>query len=382
MSRALFWALVCLLAASLAVGCSSDEALQKGTGDNEETTVEAQAPTTNQPNIIFVLTDDLDYNSAQQMPNLRSELVDKGTSFENAFISEPLCCPSRATILTGLYAHNHGVLTNNPPDGGFEKFVSEGHEQDNVATRLQQGGYETALFGKYLNHYPANDATHVPPGWDEWHAWADTLSKKGGKASDQSSSGESAAEYYGYSLNENGEIVSYGNSSEDYMTDVLSGKATDFIQRATSDSKPFFVYLAPTAPHGPPVPAERHKDAFASATAPQPPSFDEQDVSDKPPWIRDMSRFSNQDVYMINDLYRKRLGTMQAVDEMVDSLLRELEADGQLENTFVFFSPETAFLLAHHRKKNDKRCPYEKIIRTPLFVRGPGVPPGAKVEKM
>src|SRR4051812_11656344 len=254
MSRALFWALVCLLAASLAVGCSSDEALQKGTGDNEETTVEAQAPTTNQPNIIFVLTDDLDYNSAQQMPNLRSQLVDKGTSFENAFISDSLCCPSRATILTGLYAHNHGVLTNNPPNGGFDKFVSEGHEQDNIATRLQQGGYETALFGKYLNHYPANDdPTRVPPGWDEWDAWPDTFGndrgkqrekvngkggdRKNGKNNDEKSSGEATAAYYGYSLNENGEIVSYGNSSEDYMTDVLSGKATDFIRRATSDSK-------------------------------------------------------------------------------------------------------------------------------------------------
>jgi arylsulfatase A-like enzyme len=378
MRRALLWALVCL-AASLVVGCSSDEAVQKGTGAHEETAAEAEAPT-NQPNIIFVLTDDLDYNSAQLMPNVRSQLVDKGTSFENDFVSNSLCCPSRATILTGLYAHNHGVKTNTSPDGGFEKFVAEGDEQDNIATRLQQGGYETALFGKYLNIYPgSDDPTHIPPGWDEWHAWADTLSKK---SSNERGSGESAAEYYGYSLNENGKLVSYGDSSEDYMTDVLSGKATDFIQRATSDSKPFFVYLAPTAPHAPPVPAERHKDTFTSATAPQPPSFDEQDVSDKPPWIRDMSRFSNQDVYMINDLYRKRLGTMQAVDEMVDSLLRELEADGQLENTFVVFSSDNGFLQGQHRIQTDKRYPYEEAIRTPLFVRGPGVPPGAKVEKM
>src|SRR4051812_40808748 len=136
MSRALFWALVCLLATSLAVGCSSDEALQKGTGDNEETTVEAQAPTTNQPNIIFVLTDDLDYAAAQQMPNVRSQLVEKGTSFDNDFVSNSLCCPSRTTIFSGLYAHNHDVETNNPPKGGYEKFVSEGLEKKTIAYRL------------------------------------------------------------------------------------------------------------------------------------------------------------------------------------------------------------------------------------------------------
>src|SRR4051794_13615307 len=159
MRRALLGVLVCL-ATSLAVSCSGDEAVQERTGAQEgtevqERTVAEAGASTDRPNIIFVLADDLDYAAAQQMPNLRSQLVDKGTSFENAFISDSLCCPSRATILTGLYAHNHGVLTNNPQNGGFNNFVSEGHEQDNTPTRLQQGGYETALFGKYLNHYPA-----------------------------------------------------------------------------------------------------------------------------------------------------------------------------------------------------------------------------------
>lgn len=368
----------------LALGCSEDESAQKENTQKEGTGAEANTSTT-QPNIVFILTDDLDYDSAQQLPNVRSQLIEKGASFDNAFISDSLCCPSRASILTGLYAHNHGVETNNPPKGGFEKFVSEGHEEDTIATRLQQSGYETALFGKYLNHYPGEESqTHVPPGWDEWHAWTDTLGdpKNGKKKNREKEGGESGARYYGYKLNENGEIVSYGNSSEDYSTDVLSRGATDFVKNTTSNSKPFFLYLAPTAPHGPPVPAERYKDAFDDEEAPRPPSFDEEDVSDKPSWISEKSRFSDKEVSHIDTLYRNRLDTTMSVNDMVDSLVRELEADGQLDNTYIFFASDNGYLQGQHRIQHDKRYPYEESISTPLFVRGPGVPAGSKVENL
>ena len=142
------------MAVFLASGCSSSDSPQ----------AEASA---DQPNIVFILADDLDYASTQKMPALRSLLIERGTSFDKAFVSLPQCCPSRATILTGLYAHNHEVTGNNPPEGGWEKFVSEGHEENTIATRLQEDGYRTALFGKYLNGYPADgveDPTHVPPG--------------------------------------------------------------------------------------------------------------------------------------------------------------------------------------------------------------------------
>ena len=133
--------------------------------------------TTEQSNIVFVLTDDLDYASAFKMPEIRSRLIEEGTSFEQAFMSHPICCPSRATILTGLYDHNHEVLANRPPSGGFEKFVSEGHEENTIGVGLQEAGYQTAFFGKYLNGYQRErrgaDPTHVPPGWDEWYAKLD-----------------------------------------------------------------------------------------------------------------------------------------------------------------------------------------------------------------
>ena len=306
--------------------------------------------------------DDLNFATVQQMPELRSSVIEEGASFQNTFISYPLCCPSRATILTGLYAHNHDVRGNAPPDGGFQKFRSEGYEESTIAVRLQQSGYETGLFGEYLNYYLDEDPTHVPPGWDEWHARGDIA-------------------YYEYELNENGEIVSYGNDTEDYFTDVLTRKATDFVRRVTADSQPFFLYLAPAAPHEPAIPATRHQGAFADEEAPRSPSFDEEDVSDKPSWIGKTDPLSDDEISLIDDRYRKRLESMLAVEGMVASLIEELEAAGELENTYIFFTSDNGWFQGEHRIHKGKDSPYEESARIPLFVRGPGVAAGSKVER-
>src|SRR5215207_3295328 len=166
MKRAPFGVLICLMVLFV-VGCSGSETSNLEPGQ--------QAETDARPNIIFILADDLDLASAQHTPKLRSLFLEDGASFENAFLSYPLCCPSRATILTGLYAHNHGVAGNVPPGEGFEKFQEEGLEESTSAARLQEECYRTALFGRYLNRYPGDDPTCVPPGWDEWHASADIL---------------------------------------------------------------------------------------------------------------------------------------------------------------------------------------------------------------
>jgi N-acetylglucosamine-6-sulfatase len=315
-----------------------------------------------QPNIIFILTDDLDYASAFKMPQITSLLAEQGTSFEQAFTSQSLCCPSRATILTGLYAHNSGIKGNKPPDGGFEKFRDEGFEEDTIATRLQEeGGYRTAYFGKYLNGYPAGDPTHVPPGWDEWY----------GKLNEQ--------KLYDYSINENGEVVSYDSETRDFFTDVLSNQATDFVERAASEDQPFFMHVAPTAPHGPATPTERHEGTFADEEVPRPPSFDEEDVSDKPSWRQETERFSEEEISEIDAYHRQRLESMLAVDEMVGSLIGELEATGELENTYIFFTSDNGWLAGVHRMKEGKDRAYEESARVPLFVRGPGVPTGSSV---
>ena len=350
-------ALVSCLATLSAAGCS-----EGAVGSAQEQGI-AGVPV-DQPNIVFVLTDDLDVYSAQKMPEIRSRLVEEGASFENAFASQSLCCPSRATGLTGLYAHNNGIKGNKPPDGGFEKFRDEGLEEDTIATRLQGGGYRTAFFGKYLNGYPGEHPTYVPPGWDEWY----------GKIKEQ--------KLYDYEINENGEVVSYGSASEDFFTDVLSNQATEFVRRAASEDQPFFMYVAPTAPHGPATPAERHQGAFADEEAPQPPSFNEEDVSDKPSWRQETERFSEEEILEIDDYHRQRLGSMLAVDEMVASLIQELEAVGELGNTFVFFTSDNGWLAGVHRMKEGKDRAYEESARVPLFVRGPGVVAGASIEKL
>lgn len=372
--------LLACLVTLLAVGCSGSWPFQ---GQTEASTTQQTQASTKKSNIVFILTDDEDYDSAQLLPSLKSQLIEKGASFDNDFVGNSLCCPSRSTILTGLYAHNHDVENNNPPKGGYEKFVAGGLEKKTIAYSLQQSGYTTGLFGKYLNHYPGNadDPTRIPAGWDEWHVWGDTL---GGDDENNANTGdtESNAAYYDYKLNENGKIVSYGNSPDDYLTDVLSGKARDFIRNTSSGSKPFFLYLATSALHGVSVPAERHRGALIPAQAPRLPSFDQEDVSSMPPWIRDMTRFSDQDISDIDNLYRLRMGTMLAVDEMVDSLVKELDADEQLDNTYIFFTSDNGLLLGQHRIRNDKRYPYEEAIHVPLFVRGPGVPAGSKVENL
>jgi len=354
--RALVGVLVaCSAALLLAAGCSSSEAAQ------EEG---AEAPAT-QPNIVFVIADDLDYASAQKMPAIGSLLAEEGTSFENAFVSHSLCCPSRSTILTGLYAHNSGIKGNKPPDGGFQKFYDEGLEEDTIAARLQEGGYQTAFFGKYLNGYPGDEEpSYVPPGWDEWY----------GKENEQ--------KLYDYQINENGEVVSYGSETEDFFTDVLSGQATDFVRRAAPEEQPFFMYVAPTAPHGPATPAERYQDAPVEEEAPRPPSFNEEDVSDKPSWRRDTEPLSKEEISEIDTYHQKRLRSMLAVDEMVASLVEELEAAGELDNTYMVFTSDNGWFAGQHRIKEGKDRPYEESARVPLFVRRPGVPVGATVDKL
>ena len=178
-------------------------------------------------------------------------MIEGGTSFEEAFVGLSVCCPSRATILTGLYAHNHGVTHNEPQGGGFEVFHSKGLEENTIANRLQEVGYQTAYFGKYLNGYPGNEeSTYIPPGWNKWYG-------KDGYREHQP---------YRYKINENGQVISYGNSTEDYYSDILSKQATDYVRSTAENSRPFFMFVAPTAPHGPATPAERHKGTFANSS--------------------------------------------------------------------------------------------------------------------
>ena len=209
-------------------------------------------PAGTRPNVVLILTDDLDARSLDAMPNIAALLRNGGTTFANFLATTPLCCPSRASVLRGQYAHNHGVLSNTGSQGGFPAFLNGGREDSTLATWFRDAGYRTGLLGKYLNGYPKGvDSTHVPPGWDEWAAFAPTHERE--------DDGKPAVSYYlDYRLNENGELVSYNARPEAYSTDVLTAKATDFVARAAAEDRPFFLYLAPYAPHAPSTPAPRH----------------------------------------------------------------------------------------------------------------------------
>jgi N-acetylglucosamine-6-sulfatase len=327
-----------------------------------------------QPNIIFILTDDMrkDDLNARYMPQTTTELVAKGRRFQNAFVSNPLCCPSRATTMRGQYAHNTKVWFNtnafdpdpNVRDGGWEGYNGNGYEDENVARHLKNAGYTTGLFGKYLNGYAATTVpTTPPPWWDDWFAFK-------------------THQYYNYDVNDNGTIKHFGASESDYSTDVLNGEVQQFIGASAPQGKPFFAYVAPIAPHEPAIPAPRDRQTFDSEKAPRLPSFDEAVVSDKPPWIRSLPRLTSADMANIDQRHEHRVESLQAVDDLVAGVVRKLAEQGELSNTYIVFTSDNGWHHGEHRIPDRKGRPYEEDIRVPLVVRGPGVAAGSSTNKL
>lgn len=301
------------------------------------------------PNILLVLTDDQRWDSLRAMPNVRRLLGSHGVTFANAFVTTPYCCPSRASILTGLYSHHTGVLSDSPPDGGAPAF----DDRSTIATWLSRAGYRTAFVGKYLNAYDRLGATYVPPGWNEWDAIA---------------SEPIASRYYGFTLNENGRLVRYGSSDLDYSTTVLTRRALAFLHGTTA---PFFLELAPIAPHRPATPAPGDAGAFAAARLPRAASFDEADVSDKP-WAAERPPMSAAAERFANGLRRSMLASLVEVDRGVGAIVEALRASGQLANTVIVFTSDNGMLLGEHRL-GGKLWPYEESIRVPLVIRTPWI---------
>ena len=322
----------------------------------------ALPPKPAQPNLLFILTDDLDFAEVAFMPYVNRLIKAQGVSFENYFASASLCCPSRATTLRGQYAHNTGVLNNGEGSdqrGGFAAAQKNGLEASNLGAWLQAGGYHTALIGKYLNGYPgSNKLTYVPPGWTTW------ISPSAGTPYSN----------YDYTLNENGQLQGYGNQPKDYGTDVYAAKTVEVIRQSAAVKQPFFIYFAPLAPHVPDIPAVRHLGLFPEAKVPRNAAYNEQDVSDKPAFVRSRPLMSPTLQEEIDELYRRRLQTLQAVDEAVAQFVRVLRETGQLDHTYIIFTSDNGYHLGQHRLPAGKRAAYETDIHLPLFVRGPGVP--------
>ena len=306
------------------------------------------------PNIVFVLTDDLDLAEMRYMPNVHRLLAEQGVTFTHYFVSNSLCCPSRSSILRGQYAHNTGVQTNGAQNGGFETAYRLGIEKSTIATWLHDAGYRTAYIGKYLNQYPDTaKPTYVPPGWDEF---------------DSAAAGNPYSEYE-YQLNENGHLKLYGAKPRDYGTFVYLNKAERFMKAAAGKS--YFLYLNVYPPHQPATPAPQDRDLFPNAQAPRIPSFNRIEAG-KPAWLSQRRPLGPAAIDGIDALHRDRIRSLQAVDRGVGQLIDTLKATGQLANTYFIFSSDNGFHLGEFGLPAGKGAPYDSDIRVPLVVRGPG----------
>lgn len=308
------------------------------------------------PNIVVILTDDQSFDTLPAdppaMPWLQSQIQDPSGHwlwFPNAIISTPLCCPSRATILSGRYSH-HTHVRNNDEGERFD-------DSNTLATWLHDAGYFTGLSGKYLNRYPFERGPYVPPGWDRWVAKRNTAA---------------TTTYYDYGFIDQGVPLQVRDAPTSYATDLFADRALDFLRTAPAN-QPYFLYYAPSAPHPPWTPAPRDAGAFAGVPIPEPKSVGEHDVSDKPAWIQALEPFDARErADLLRDQRRER-ETLLGVDDQVHRLIDAIAARGDLDRTVIFFLTDNGYSFGEHRIRG-KRCAYEECIRTPLAVRMPGQP--------
>jgi N-acetylglucosamine-6-sulfatase len=321
------------------------------------------------PSVVVIMTDDQTYADMAAMPKTRRLIGGAGARFTRSYVSLPLCCPSRATFLTGQYAHNNGVHTNTPPQGGVEALDA----QHTLPVWLSAAGYRTSHIGKYLNGYGLRRRPDVPPGWTDWHGAVD----------------KSTYQMYGYKLFENGTLQQYGNFDvEDpalYQTDVLRDKAVGAIE-GTAPSTPLFLSLAFVAPHGEVMDpgsttqpfvraAPRHVGHFRNLRAPR--AFrGERDVRDKPPYVRKLHLADASTAARIRADFRSRRESLLAVDDAVEAVVGALARTGRLDSTYLLFTSDNGFFQGEHRIVKGKYLAYDPSTRVPLLIRGPGIAPG------
>lgn len=322
----------------------------------------------NRPNFIVIMTDDQRADTLQYMQSVQDDLVAKGVTFKNSYVTTSLCCPSRTSFLTGKYAYHHGVYTNRSDQhGGYDSFMKHDNADHTIALWLHNAGYKTSMVGKYLNGY--GERKKAPPGWDDWHVFAD-------------------AEYYNYTLNECADcsagnkinINRYGRAPEKYSTDLLKEKALAFLR---TTPEPFFLVFTPKAPHGGggqeeglnnPEVAPRHEGTCIDLPSNTSPAFNEQDVSDKPKWIREKNKFDGRKKQDIALFAKKQVCSLKAVDEAVEAIINELKSSGRIDNTVIIFTSDNGYAWGEHRLTH-KNCLYEECSRVPLVISYPPLTP-------
>jgi N-acetylglucosamine-6-sulfatase len=345
------------LALSLFVGLGFILQLGIPAARSEEYTTQ----TSKRPNIVFVMTDDQPIKDTMvAMPKIRERVRDRGMALPNSYVSQSLCCPSRASILRSQYPHNTGVMRNGPPDGGVQTFRATGQEDNIVAHWLQRQGYSTALIGKYMNGY---DASYKPPGWSYWYAKADA-----------STSGQKA--------NENGHVINFAGVPGNWG-DRFKKKTIGYLDRKTDQASdgPFALFFWTGQPHLQANDyAERYAKMYPHVSLDLKPSFDEGDVSDKPAWVRNLGRIGDHDRDQLEQWRRNQLRSVRQVDDTVGAMLDLLKKRGELDNTYVVFTTDNSTHMGEHRWFGDhgaKDTAYEEAANVPMFVRGPGIRAGS-----
>lgn len=363
-------------AASLCLAGTAGPGFEGTSGTNTASSV-----ATARPNIVVIISDDQTLADQAVMNKTNALLGSEGTTFQRFYTQHGLCCPSRATFLTGQYPHNHGVLFNQPPGG----YTALDHS-NTLPVWLQDAGYYTVYIGKYLNGLGTGKGMTWetrPPGWDNWQALIQ------------------AYRMYEWTMNDNGTFFEAGTSAENYQTDAIADRAEAVILSRGGNPQPFFLVISPATPHKevfldeyPPSyeqgdfdettirPAPRHVGAYADLPLPKPPSYNEADVSDKPRYVARRRLITSEVETEITKRFRDRREALLSMDDLVEKVFNVLDSIGQLDNTVIIYWSDNGYEFGEHRIPDNKNEIFEESLRVPLLIRGGGFPAGAAPQQL
>ena len=324
------------------------------------------------PNILVLLTDDQDLTLGGMTPMaFTKELMESGgATLKNFFVNTPVCCPSRTTLLTGMYPHNWHVTSG---DSCMHMgVVNSRFKEATIGVQMKKLNYTTGMFGKLLN----------PPGMTPY-------CKKGKNGELEPLPGfddylvncylEKSPRYYRNTFAVNGEIYVSGSSPEDYLTSIIGNHTTKFIDKALSSGEPFFAYVAPQAPHVPSTPAPWYMDNFAELNAPRTPNYN-YSALDHHYVIRQQQPLTAEIANDTDNLFRDRWRTLLSVDDVMKAVVEELKKHNAMDNTYIITTSDHGFNLGQLRLPSCKLQPYDHDIRVPFYVYGPKVTPGSSFD--
>ena len=298
----------------------------------------------NRPNFLIIVSDDQRFDTMDYMPNTQQLIFDQGVTFSSGYITTPFCCPSRASILTGLYAHDHYVHVN-----------TNKLNLPTVVDDLHKNGYYTGLVGKYLNSWDGN----ARPEYDYWVSFF----------------GGTVPSYYDPELNINGKW----EKKTGYMTYLFEDYVKEYLDKATSQRKPFFLLFAPNAPHAPYTPLKEDKGLLQDLAPFRPPSYNEADISDKPSAIANKPLINEEDATVIDNTRRRQLLTLISLDRSIGGIMEKLKETGELDNTVVIYISDNGKHWGEHRL-DTKSTAYEEAVKVPFAMRYPPLIPTPYVE--